>query len=79
MSEQWFEPQEHDLAYDTVRQCVAEVVEIGLTYVTLRKPQGGGKEWERSKSQIRRPTVSEKLSPRVAALNGESANRPVGP
>jgi hypothetical protein len=76
MSKDQFEPQQGDLVYDQIRQCVAQVTEVGLTYVGLRRPQGGGVEWERSKGEIRRPLVSEKLSPRVARLNADSASRP---
>jgi hypothetical protein len=76
MSKDQFEPQQDDLVYDQVKQCLAQVTEVGLTYVGLRRPQGGGVEWERSKNQIRRPLVSEKLSPRVARINADSENRP---
>jgi hypothetical protein len=71
MAEQWYEPALHSLAYDTTRNLVAEVMEIGPERCAMRK-RTGGTEWWTSKADLRQPTASELLSAGVAVANARS-------
>lgn len=71
MPEEIFEPQEHTLVYDKKRGDVFEVMEVGPSRVALRAPTGGLERWV-EKTDIRRPTPSETLRPKLAKVNQDS-------
>ncbi|MFF1701201.1 hypothetical protein [Streptomyces sp. NPDC058252] len=71
MVEEQFELDRGTVVFDTVKEIVAEVMEVGHTRVSLRRPNGGV-EWERDPKYLRPPTASEMLRPRVAEANARS-------
>ncbi|GLF98633.1 hypothetical protein [Streptomyces yaizuensis] len=60
-----------DLAYDTAKCVVGEVMEIYETHYALRPPKGGI-EWDGLREFTRRATLSEQLSPALAERNANS-------
>jgi hypothetical protein len=71
VAEEEFAPEEGKLAFDTQRQRLGLVMEIWPKNIALR-PVGGGTEWWADREVLRKPTVSEELSPGVAAANARS-------
>lgn len=71
MGEAGFDPQAGDLVYDTVELVVARVMDAGPTRCALRKLTGGV-EWDTHRSRLRRPTVSEELAAKAAAVNADT-------
>lgn len=71
MVEETLELNRGMVVFDTVKEIVAEVMEVGRARVSLRRPNGGV-EWERDPKYLRTPTASEMLSARVAEENARS-------
>lgn len=61
-------PQVGDLVYDEVQERLGRVMAVEERRLFLR-PVGGGREWTAARGQVREPTASERLSPRIAAMN----------
>lgn len=67
-------PAVGDLVFDEGAQRPGRVVAVWSTGLALR-PIGGGVEWRASRDKVREPKASERLSPRVAEVNRQSAMR----
>lgn len=57
-----------DQVYDEGRRMLGRVMAVGEGRLHLR-PVGGGVEWTTRPENVRPPTASERLSPRIAAMN----------
>lgn len=61
-------PAVGDLVYDEARERLGRVTAIEERRLFLR-PTGGGEEWAAQRDQVREPKASERLGPRIAAMN----------
>jgi hypothetical protein len=69
-----YEPVLNELAYDTRKRKVGQVMDTWGRSVVLR-PVGGGMEWWTARTTLRKATTADILSSRVAQANKDSESR----